>query len=130
MLSTVVAFSDEPSTFVADGAVIVRVAIAKYVHGGESSRPGGKKPRSEKISDVSEALDALMVRDVAPKLPPEANVVSDVFRRGRLYTRPIHEAIEKSEAQLRAIFDFYAGMDEEDDKSGQPIVKGAEIFAK
>ena len=112
--------------------LIVRIAIAKYVHGGESSRPGGKKPRAEKISDVSEALDALMSRDVAPNLPPEANVISDVFRRGRLYTRPIHEAIEKSEAQLRAIYDFYAGMDEEpeDGRPAAPLVKGAEIFAK
>ena len=111
---------------------LVRIAIAKYVHGGEADpEAGGRKPKSEKIDDVSEALDTLMSRDIAPNLPPEANVVPDVFRRGRLYTRAVHEALEKTEPQLRAIYDFYAGMDEEPEEGVRmPIVKGAPQFAR
>ena len=45
---------------------LVRIAIAKYVHGGEST-----KTRTKKIADVSEALNELLTKDIAPNLPPE-----------------------------------------------------------
>lgn len=104
---------------------LVRIAIAKYVHGGEG------RSRSAKIADVSEALETLLTKDIAPNLPPEANVVPDNFRRGRLYTRPTHEALEKAEPMLRAIYDFYAATgDDQDVVDERPKVKGAQIYAR
>jgi hypothetical protein len=107
---------------------LVRIAIAKYVHAGEGTRRG--RAQTEKISDVSEALETLLTKDIAPNLPAEANVVPDTLRRGRLYTHVVHESLERSEAPLRAIYDFYAAVSEDDDANAQPIVSGAEIFSR
>jgi hypothetical protein len=50
-----------------------------------------------------------------------------------LYTRPVHEAVEKSEPQLRAIFDFYAATGETDGEptaQAVPQVSGTSVFAR
>ena len=115
---------------------LVRIAIAKYVHGGEENEDGGGRRRrpkkgGKKIADVSEALEVLLTKDIAPNLPAEGQVVPDVFRRGRLYTRGIADAAERAEAQLRAIFDFYAATgDDPDAEAAKPTVRGAEIYAR
>ena len=111
---------------------LVRIAIAKYVHAGErTSKKRGSMSTTEKIADVSEALEALLTRDVAPNLPPEARVVPDVFRERRLYSKPIAEALERAETMLHALFDFYAAsMDDQDAPDAKPVVAGGDLYAR
>ena len=90
---------------------IVRLAIAKYVHAGEAGR---RSQRMKRIADVSEALEMLLTHDIEPNLPPEAKVVQDAFRERRFYTKPVHEALERNETMLKAIFDFYAASTDDD----------------
>ena len=79
--------------------VLVRLAIAKYVHAGEGR--GARARGAMKIADVSEALEHLLTHDVEPSLPAEAKVVPDAFRERRLYTKPMHDALERNELMLR-----------------------------
>ena len=102
----------------------MRIAIAKYVHAGErTSKKRGSMSTTEKIADVSEALEALLTRDVAPNLPPEARVVPDVFRERRLFAKQIAEALERAETMLHALFDFYAASMDDHSKLGKAFTK-------
>ena len=77
---------------------LVRIAIAKYVRGGA-------------IPDVSEALEAFIVKDVLPAVPSEATHDPDVFRRKRFYTKDIAALLARYEAPLRVIFEYYAAVE-------------------
>jgi len=106
---------------------LVRVAIAKYVHAGQTLRR--RSSSSKQIADVSEALEELLVSNIVPNLPAEANVISDQFREKRLYRRDMHAALEEKEMPLSAIFDFYASSIDEPE-TDKPKIGGVDSFAQ
>ena len=71
--------------------VQVRLAVLKYV------KPGT-------IPDVSEAVEALFERDIAPQLDPTIFNSPDDFRRDYLYSAEISTVLLKHETSLRVLF--------------------------
>eukprot|EP00966_Prymnesium_polylepis_P046469 1077056-Prymnesium_polylepis.1 len=74
---------------------LVRIAVMKYVMPGE-------------IIDVSDALHHFFVTDLMPRLEPEAQQDSNVFRKKYCYVEQIDRVVRKHEESLRNLFDVYA----------------------
>ena len=74
---------------------LVRISISKYVRDGT-------------IPDVSEALETFLQRDLLPNLPKGATHDPEVFRRKRLYTKPVADVLKRFEPVLRTFFEYYA----------------------
>ena len=77
--------------------IIVRVAVAKYI-------------KSKEVDDVSEAVEALCTRCIAPNLCPEAVIKPNDFREQKLYFEEIAEIYEDHEPFLRAVYTFYSSL--------------------
>jgi len=70
---------------------IVRVALSRYLLSGVTT-------------NMSVALEQLLVSDVSPTLQPSLSA-PDEFRRGHCYTQEVHDVLTKHEMSLRVIFD-------------------------
>ena len=88
---------------------LVRIAVAKYV------KPGH-------MSDLSDALNALLETDLRGRVPREALHDPDAFRRSRLYTRATHEVILAHAKPLHTLFEHYAAGKDEYGTSGRAVL--------
>ena len=75
---------------------LVRIAIMRYVLPGQRS--------VKHCADVSEALEALLLRDLVPNLPAELRQDSNEFRERHCYQPDVDFVLMSHESSLRAIF--------------------------
>ena len=79
-------------------SLIVRVAIVKHVMSGHTP-------------DVSDALHHLITQNILPRLPLEARMPSNQFRREYCYNEPVDTVLWEHRLSLEAIFEVYSGSD-------------------